>query len=160
MVRPEQHTLISVFKLNSCKFCQFKSQRMWAREKICACAHSKPANIKLSLKDCVWMDKFTQKLYKKARLGKCHSRQSHLNKQYQFILLKWQHFLNINQTATTKKSLNALDLIAFVALIKIHLSFIKSNIQCCFTVDYFIEFLYLRTNAKDLPKKKITVLSL
>ncbi len=43
-VRPEQHTLISVFKLNSCKLCHFKhkSQRMRARvrsEKICACAH-------------------------------------------------------------------------------------------------------------------------
>ncbi len=29
-VRPEQHTLISVFKLNSCKLCQFKHLR--ARE--------------------------------------------------------------------------------------------------------------------------------
>ncbi len=61
-VRPEQHTLISVFKLNSCKLCQLniKSQRMRARarsEKICACAHLKcanqllrtRANIKLSL---------------------------------------------------------------------------------------------------------------
>ncbi len=26
-VRPEQHTLISVFKLNSCKLCQFKHLR-------------------------------------------------------------------------------------------------------------------------------------
>ncbi len=37
-VGPEQHTLISVFKLNSCKLCQ----RMRARarsEKMCACAH-------------------------------------------------------------------------------------------------------------------------
>ncbi len=26
--------------------------------------------------------------------------------------------------------------------------------QCCFTFDYFIQFLYLKTNAIDLPKKK------
>ncbi len=25
--------------------------------------------------------------------------------------------------------------------------------QCCFTFDYFIQFLYLKTNAIDLPKK-------
>ncbi len=31
-VRPEQHTLISVFKLNSCKLCQFKHLRARARE--------------------------------------------------------------------------------------------------------------------------------
>ncbi len=32
LLRPEQHTLISVFKINSCKLCQFthKSQRTWA----------------------------------------------------------------------------------------------------------------------------------
>ncbi len=40
----------------------------------------------------------------------------------QCILLKWQHFLNINQTATTKKSLTALDWIAFLTLIKINLN--------------------------------------
>ncbi len=35
-VRAEQHTLISVFKLNSCKLCQFKhkSQRMRARARM------------------------------------------------------------------------------------------------------------------------------
>ncbi len=38
----------------------------------------------------------------------------------QCILLKWQHFINSNQTAT-KKSLTALDWIAFVTLIKIKL---------------------------------------
>ncbi len=50
-VRPEQHTLISVFKLNSCKVCQFKHLRARGRElararseKICACAHQKRAN--------------------------------------------------------------------------------------------------------------------
>ncbi len=26
--------------------------------------------------------------------------------------------------------------------------------QCCFTYDYFIQFLYLKTNAIDQPKKK------
>ncbi len=26
--------------------------------------------------------------------------------------------------------------------------------QCCFTFDYFIQFLYLKTNAIDLPKNK------
>ncbi len=26
--------------------------------------------------------------------------------------------------------------------------------QCCFTFDYFIQFLYLKTNVIDLPKKK------
>ncbi len=26
--------------------------------------------------------------------------------------------------------------------------------QCCFTFDYFIQFMYLKTNAIDLPKKK------
>ncbi len=31
-VRPEQHTLISVFKLNSCKLCQFKHLRARGRE--------------------------------------------------------------------------------------------------------------------------------
>ncbi len=115
----------------------FKSQRMRARtrsEKICECAHPKRANprlrtranIKLSLKYCVWMDKFTQKLCQNARLGKypiadiagwtyCISALD------QCILLKWQHFLNINQTATTKKSLTALDWIAFLTLIKINL---------------------------------------
>ncbi len=31
-VRPEQHTLISVFKLNSCKLCLFKHLRARGRE--------------------------------------------------------------------------------------------------------------------------------
>ncbi len=131
-VRPEQHTLISVFKLNSCKLCQFKhkSQRTRAcarSEKICACTHQKHANPRLrtralsSLWSIVWMDKFTQKLSKCLSWQVSYSRHSWLNVQYQCILLKWQHFLNINQTATTKKSLTALDWIAFVTLIKIHL---------------------------------------
>ncbi len=29
--------------------------------------------------------------------------------------------------------------------------------QCCFTFDYFIQFLYLKTNAIDLPKKKTEI---
>ncbi len=138
-VRAEQHTLISVFKLNSCKLCQFKhkSQRMLARarsEKICACAYQKCANprlrtrakIKLSLKYCVWMDKFTQKICQNARLGKYPIADIagwtySISALDQCILLKWQHFLNINQKATTKKSLTALDLIAFLTLIKINL---------------------------------------
>ncbi len=65
-VTPEQHTLISVFKLNSRKLCQFKHLRARGREltrsvRRCACAHQKRANphlrtrasIKLSLKYCV-----------------------------------------------------------------------------------------------------------
>ncbi len=32
-MRPEQHTLISVFKLNSCKLCQFKHLRARGRER-------------------------------------------------------------------------------------------------------------------------------
>ncbi len=47
-----------------------------------------------------------------------YNRHSQLHVQYQCILLKWQHFLNIHQTATTKKSLTALDWIDFVTLIK------------------------------------------
>ncbi len=51
-VRPEQHTLISVFKLNSCKLCQFKHLRAREREltrseKICACVYQKRANPRL-----------------------------------------------------------------------------------------------------------------
>ncbi len=65
-VRPEQHTLISVFKLNSSKLCQFKHLRARGCELARAvrrfvCAHQKcanlrlrtRANIKLSLKYCV-----------------------------------------------------------------------------------------------------------
>ncbi len=72
-VRPEQHTLISVFKLNSCKLCQFKHKSQSSRaqwEDLCVRSLDarKPApqnaRIKLSLKYCVWMDKFTQKLSK------------------------------------------------------------------------------------------------
>ncbi len=136
-----------LFKLNSCKLCQFKHLRARGRElthavrrfvralirstqtRLRTRAHQKRANprlgtranMKLSLKYRVWMDKFTQKLCQNARLGKYPSRHSRLNVQYQCILLKWQHFLNINQTATTKKSLTALDWIAFVTLIKINL---------------------------------------
>ncbi len=83
------------------------------------------ANIKLSLKYCVWMDKFTQKLCQNGHLGKYPSRHSRLSVQYQCILLKWQHFLNINQTATTKKSLTVLDWITFVTLIKINIYTVK-----------------------------------
>ncbi len=78
-VRPEQHTLISVFKLNSCKLCQFIHLRARGRELtravrrfVCVLIRSlrTRANIKLSLKYRVWMDKFTQKLCQNARLGK------------------------------------------------------------------------------------------
>ncbi len=153
-VRPEQHTLISVFKLNSCMLFQFKHLRarehelarpmrrfVWA---LIRSAQTHP-NIKLSLKYCVWMDKFTQKLSKCPSWQVSYSRHSRLNVQYQCILLKWQHFLNINQTATTRTSLTALDWMAFVTLIKINISFIQSNMQCYFTFDYFIKFLYLKT---------------
>ncbi len=54
--------------------CQFKHLRARGRSLapavICACTHQKRANIKLSLKYCVWMEKFTQKLCQNARLGK------------------------------------------------------------------------------------------
>ncbi len=122
-VRPEQHTLISVFKLNSCKLCQFKhkSQRMRActrSEKICACAHQKRANprlrtranIKLSLKYCVFRN------CQNARLGKYPIADIagwtySISALDQCILLKWQHFLNINQKATTKNSLLLIELL-------------------------------------------------
>ncbi len=116
-VRPEQHTLISVFKLNSCKLCQFKHLRARGRELTRAVRRfvralirsaqtrtSECMQILSSLWSIVWMDKFTQKFCQNARLGKYSSRHSRLKVQYQCILLKWQHFLNINQTAT-KKSL-------------------------------------------------------
>ncbi len=90
----------SVFKLNLTNF----------RARGCKLAHAvrrlvhKRANPRLrtaqilsSLWSIVWMDKFTQKLCQNARLGKYPSRHSRLNVQYQCILLKWQHFLNINQ---------------------------------------------------------------
>ncbi len=105
-VRPEQHTLISVFKLNSCKLCQFKhksqsSRAQWGDLCVRSLDARKPApqneRIKVSLKYCVWMDKFTQKLCQNARLGKYPSRHSRLNVLDQCILLKWQHFLNINE---------------------------------------------------------------
>ncbi len=82
-VRPEQHTLISVFKLNSCKLCQFEHLRARGHELACTvrrfvralirCAQtraSERAQILSSLWSIVWMDKFTQKLCQNARLGK------------------------------------------------------------------------------------------
>ncbi len=138
-VRPEQHTLISVFKLNSCKLCQFKHLRARGRElthtvrrfvrALIRSANPRlrtRANMKLSLMYCVWMDKFTQKFWQNACLGKYPIADIagwvySISALDQCILLKWQHFLNINQTATTKKSLTALDWIAFVTLIKINL---------------------------------------
>ncbi len=113
-MRPEQHTLISVFKLNSCKLCQFKHLRARGRELpravrrfVRALIRSaqnprlrKRANIKLSLKYCVWMDKFTQTLCQNARLGKYPIADIagwtySISALDQCILLKWQHFLNI-----------------------------------------------------------------
>ncbi len=82
-VRPEQHTLISVFKLNSCKRCQFKHLRARGCELACTVRRfvhalirsaktraSERAQILSSLWSIVWMDKFTQKLCQNARLGK------------------------------------------------------------------------------------------
>ncbi len=123
-VRPEQHTLISVFKLNSCKLFQFKHLR--ARLIIMhANPRSERAQILSSLWSIVWMDKFTQKL-SKCRLDKYPIADIagwtySISALDRCTLLKWQRFLNINQTATTKKSLTALDWIAFVTLIKINL---------------------------------------
>ncbi len=81
-VRPEQHTLISVFKLNSCKLCQFKHLRARGCEVTRAvrrCVRmlirsaqtraSECAQIWSSLWCIVWMDKFTQKFCQNARLG-------------------------------------------------------------------------------------------
>ncbi len=71
-VRPEQHTLISVFKLNSCNICRLNIlepedasscaqwEDAWAYQKRANPLLRTRANIKLSLKYCVWMDKFTQ----------------------------------------------------------------------------------------------------
>jgi len=83
-VIPEQHTLLSVFKLNSSKSCKFKHSSTRRREreltkmicvrteKICVCTHMKRthgkphlrqhANIEFSFKSCAWTDKFTQRL--------------------------------------------------------------------------------------------------
>ncbi len=94
------------------------------------------------------MDKFTQKLCQNARIGKyliadiagwtyCISALD------QCILLKWQHFLNINQTATTKKSLAALDWIAFVTLIKINI---------IYTVKYAMLFYISLLYSISVPK--------
>ncbi len=82
---------------------------------ICACTHQKrayprlrtQANIKLSLKYCL-NGKNLLKNSQNAQLGKYPITDSLLNVQYQCILLKWQHFLNIQQTTTTKKSLTLL----------------------------------------------------
>ncbi len=59
------------FKLNSRKLCQFKhkSQSLRAQWEDLY-VRSLDARIKLSLKYCVWMDKFTQKWCQNARLGK------------------------------------------------------------------------------------------
>ncbi len=95
-VRPEQHTLISVFKLNSCKLCQFKHLRARGCEltravrrfvrALIRCAQTRASErtqILSSLWSIVWMDKFTQKLCQNTRLGKYPSRHSRLNVQYQ-----------------------------------------------------------------------------
>ncbi len=70
-VRPEQHMLISVFKLNSLSFASLNI-RARGRELARTVRKTAPQNarIKLSLKYCVWMDKFTQKFCQNARLGK------------------------------------------------------------------------------------------
>ncbi len=117
LFRPEQHTLISVFKLNLCKICPFKYLRArgcsLARarsEKICACAHPKRANPRLrwsSLWSIVFKWTNSHKNGRNARLAKypIAGRTYRISALDQCILLKWQHFLNINQRATTKKSL-------------------------------------------------------
>ncbi len=128
-------------------------------EKICACAYQKcenprlrtRANIKLSLKYCVWMDKFTQKLCQNARLGKYPIADIagwtySISALDQCILLKWQHFLNINQKATTKKSLTALDLIAFLTL--------KNFILTLFLFDSIVFSLNLPNHTETVTLKR------
>ncbi len=138
-VRPEQHTLISVFKLNSCKLCQFKHLRARGRELTRAvrrfvCVLIRSAQTRASeltqILSSIWSIVFewtnSHKNYAKmpvlvSILADIAGWTYSISALDQCILLKWQHFLNINQTATTKKSLTALDWIAFVTLIKINL---------------------------------------
>ncbi len=128
-VRPEQHTLISVFKLNSCKLCQFKHLRARGRELTRAMRRFVRALIRSAQTPCLrtralssrWSIVFEwtnshKKLCQNARLGKYPIADIagwtyRISALDQCILLKWQHFLNINQKST-KKSLTALDWIA------------------------------------------------
>ncbi len=138
-VRPEQHTLISVFKLNSCKLCQFKHLRARGCELTCAvrrfvralirCVQTR-ASERAQILSSLWSNVFewtnSHKNYAKmpvlvSILADIAGWMYCISALDQCILLKWQHFQNINQTATTNKSITALDWIAFVTLIKINL---------------------------------------
>ncbi len=138
-VRPEQHTLISVFKLNSCKLCQLKHLRARGRELARAVrrfvrALIRSAQTRTSERAQIWSSlwsivfEWTNSHKNSVKmpilvsiLADIAGWMYWISALDQCILLKWQHFLNINQTATTKKSLTALDGIAFVTLIKINL---------------------------------------
>jgi len=81
-VKSEQHTLMSVFKMNSFKPFQFKHLSAWRRKRSRAhavrrfvFAHPQTllrqrTNIDFSFKSCAWTDKFTQKwCHQHAHLG-------------------------------------------------------------------------------------------
>ncbi len=132
LFRPEQHTLISVFKLNLCKICPFKYLRARGCSLARAVKRFVPALIRSAqtrasdeaLSEVLCLNgQIHTKNGRNARLGKypIAGRTYRIRALDQCILLKWQHFLNINQRATTKKSLTALNWIAFVTLIKINL---------------------------------------
>ncbi len=90
-VRPEQHTLISVFKLNSCKLCQFKHLRARGcelaravRRFVRAPRLRTRANINSLEVLFEWTNIHTKYVRcQNARLGKYPSRHSRLNVLYQ-----------------------------------------------------------------------------